>query len=221
MADLDYKTDSLDKEKIRGLIIEHSARYPMMQITDYFKLLYHSAFGCEHAVSSLEGATEYLLSEIGRADMDSHILVESLGFGYSRVHLAYLNEGLSPETLAKLFFLSAGRERKGIDLMLCGIEILKDMARSGEINISLTELDAALSRWQSLGYPAVHHSEIYRQCYNPAYRVIFSRYVALLPTFADIDKALAQKEAITLGSIGGEDVYEILSEVYGDRISKM
>jgi hypothetical protein len=153
--------------------------------------------------------------------MDSHILVESLCFGYSRVHLAYLNEGLSPETLAKLFFLSAGRERKGIDLMLCGIEILKDMARSGEINVSLTELDAALSRWQSLGYPAVHHSEIYRQCYNPAYRVIFSRYVALLPTFADIDKALAQKEAITLGSIGGEDVYEILSEVYGDRISKM
>ena len=219
MADFDYKTDSLDSEKIRGLIIEHSARYPMMQITDYFKLLYHSAFGCEHAVSSLEGATEYLLSEIGRADMDSHILVESLCFGYSRVHLDYLSKGLLPKTLAKLFFLSAGRERKGIDLMLCGIEILKDMARSGEINISLTELDAALSRWQSLGYPAVHHSEIYRQNYNPAYRVICDRYVALLPTFTDIDKAIIDGRKIDLRDVG-DDVYQILAEVYEDIIPK-
>lgn len=209
----------LDKTKVRRLIAEHYHRYPNMQITDYFKLLYHSAFGCEHAVSSLEGATEYLLSEIGRADMDSHILVESLGFGYSRVHLAYLSKGLLPETLAKLFFLSAGRERKGIDLMLCGIEILKDMARSGEIGISSDELNTAMDEWRSLGYPAVHHSEIYRQSYNPTYRVICDRYVALLPTFTAIDIALAEGREIDLTSMSG-GAYEIIAEVYEGRIPK-
>lgn len=219
MADLDYKTDSLDKEKIRRLIIEHSVRYQMMQITDYFKLLYHSAFGCEHAVSSLEGATEYLLSEIDRVDTDSDILVESLGFGYSRVHLAYLSKGLLPKTLAKLFFLSAGCESKGTIWLIESVEILREMARAGEIGISSDELNAAMDEWRSLGYPAVHHSEIYRQNYNPAYRVICDRYVALLPTFTDIDKAIIDGRKIDLRDVG-DDVYKILAEVYEDIIPK-
>lgn len=209
----------LDKTKVRRLIAEHYHRYPNMQITDYFKLLYHSALGCEHAISSFERAMGYLLSEIDRVDMDSEILIESLGFGYSRVHLAYLSKGLLPETLVKLFFLSAGCESKGSIWLIESVEILRAMARAGEIGVSFDELNAAIDEWRSLGYPAVHHSEIYRQSYNPTYRVIYDRYVALLPTFTAIDIALAEGREIDLTSMSG-GAYEIIAEVYEGRIPK-
>ena len=41
----------------------HCQTYPKLQVQDILKFLHQSTFGCEHLVSSLETATEYIEKE--------------------------------------------------------------------------------------------------------------------------------------------------------------
>ena len=102
-------------EKTRTLILEHYKKYPMMEIADLFKFLFQSSFGCEHMVSSLEGAIEYIKRESAtvsdeKADGE---LIDRLDGDYVRVHLGYLKHGIDADTLGKLFYLSAKTEADG------------------------------------------------------------------------------------------------------------
>ena len=50
-------------EKTRLMLLEHYHKYPKLQIQDIFKFIYQSSFGCEHLVTDLVGATEYIKKE--------------------------------------------------------------------------------------------------------------------------------------------------------------
>ena len=209
---------NIDRESTRRLILQHYERYPEMQIEDMFKLLFHSSFGCEHAVSSLERVRGYMLSELERADMDSDVLVEELDSDYSRVHLACIGRGLSPDTLAVMFYLSARPVEDGRDRLTFKLSVLREMAREGCFAFSSESLEAAISEWESLGYPAIHHSATFRECYNPAYRVVLSRYAELIPALIEIDKASGEGRAVDLDTLGLTDAErECVEEIYRAR----
>ena len=38
-----------------------------------------------------------------------------------------------------------------------------------------------------MGYPAIHHSNIFRENYKPAFRVISNRYIPFLEQLIEID----------------------------------
>lgn len=214
---IDYGLN-IDKDSTRRLILQHYERYPKMQIEDMFKLLFHSSFGCEHAVSSLERVRGYMLSELERADMDSDVLVEELDSDYSRVHLSYISRGLSPDTLAVMFYLSARPVEDGRERLKFKLSVLRDMAREGRFAFSLEALDAAISEWESLGYPAIHHSATFRECYNPAYRVVLSRYAELIPALIEIDKASREGREVDLDTLSLTDAErECVEEIYRAR----
>ena len=210
--------DTAQYMNTRRIILDHIARYPKMQIEDMFKLLFHSSFGCEHAVSSLERVRGYMLSEIERADMDSDVLVEELDSDYSRVHLACIGCGLSPDTLAVMFYLSARPVEDGIDRLTFKLSVLREMAREGCFAFSSESLEAAILEWESLGYPAIHHSATFRECYNPAYRVVLSRYAELVPTLIKIDKEREEGRVPNLDALGLCDAErECVEEIYRAR----
>ena len=103
-------------ESTRKALMEHCQRYPDLKIRDVFKFLYQSSFGCEHMVSSLDAVTEWIRKEYRTAletldrEGTGEVVwgtVDPLDGGYSRVHLDWLDRGLSAETLGKLFYLSA------------------------------------------------------------------------------------------------------------------
>ena len=51
------------------------------------------------------------------------------------------------------------------------------------IHSELSEaLEEYLREYEALGFPPVSHSEIYRQCYRPAYRVLQARFLPGSPS---------------------------------------
>ena len=56
----------INKESIPSIIKEHFNSYPLMEIQDIFKLIYQSAFGCEHLVTDKERALGYIKDEYER-----------------------------------------------------------------------------------------------------------------------------------------------------------
>ena len=164
--------ESTTDNNTRRIILDHLARYPKMQIVDFFKLLFHSALGCEHAVSSLERATEYIAREYSEIGKDSLPLCEELDGEYCRVYLGYLSLGITPRELADAFCASAKIEEQGRRRLEEKLVVLRDLAEAGDLPFDLDAFDSMVSEWRDLGYPAVRHSETYREKYKPAYRVV-------------------------------------------------
>ena len=206
----------------RELILSHTASYPRLEVEDLLKLLYQSAFGCEHLVSSYGAALSRIKEEYESGARASET-VTSLGGDFCRVSLGILDTGLSFETFTRLFVLSAEEKGGGKTALLSGISAARELAGEGAFSFSLSELDEALASWAESGYPAVRHSERYRESYLPSYRVIAKRYIPILPFLARIDGALGNSErtvlAIEGGSASGKSTLsQLLARLYGASV---
>ena len=204
--------------KTRALLTSHYHAYPALQAEDIFKFLFHSAFGCDHLVSDEQAALRYIQSEYASLPASAPAYTEPLDGAYSRVHLGVLQEGLRPGTLARLFFLSAKPEPGGKESLAQKLALVQDMIERGELPIDPTDFAQKLDAWRAQGFPAVHHSEIFRKAYHPAYRVIANRYAELLPILTAIDKQLARGSAtlaIEGGSASGKSTLaDTLQQIY-------
>lgn len=212
-------------ERTRRLLAAHCRTYPQLQVQDIFKYLYQSAFGCEHMVSSPEAVTDNIRREYGDGRLSDEVLTDTLDGAYSRVHLAWLDRGLSAETLGRLFFNSARREPNGRADLENKLKVAGELARGSGFPFSADEFEKTAGKWRADGYPAVHHSDVFRRAYHPAYRVIAERYVAFLPLFAKLDEMLEKGAAVIAiegGSASGKTTLgEMLAELYNCTIFHM
>lgn len=212
-------------EKTREILLKHCNKYPEINIEDVLKLLHQSSFGCEHMISSPEAVVRYIESEVETMTPYSGELVEPLDGDYSRVHLGYLRHGLSAGTLAKLFFMSARREERGIEALEEKLMAAKEMVYRRELPLAPDDFDRATLEWKSRGYGALHHSEAFRAAYHPSYRVISNNYVPYLPLFARLDAMLARgsvRLAIEGGSASGKTTLAaMLAEIYDATVFHM
>ena len=207
----------------RERLVRHSQCYPGLQPTDVFKYLFQSALGCEHMVASEAKAIEYIRREYdavtaeGAADCLPR--TERLDGGYTRVHLSCLDEGLTAETLGRLFCLSAVSEPNGREALEEKLQVARELAKAGEFPFSADAFEEALAVWRENGCPAVHHSRAFREAYRPAYRVIANRYAAFLSLFTRIDALMRNGLAVVAlegGSASGKTTLSgILETVYG------
>ena len=200
------------------LLMEQFQKYPKMNIQDVFKFLYQSSFGCEHLVASEDAAIAYIRKEYEATEWNDEKKINPLDGAYSRVSLAVLKDGIRPETLGKLFCLSAKKEPEGIQALEQKLGAVKEMILDGTLPLSKSEYETTVADWKEKGYPAVHHSEDFRTCYHPSYRVISNRYISFLPLFAAIDRKMEEESAIVSiegGSASGKSTLgEVLKEVY-------
>ena len=167
-------------EKTAELIIAHYNKYPLLEIVDLFKYLFQSSFGCEHLVSSLQAVTDYIIKEYKDMQKDTNMQIEPLDGDYSRVGLGYIGLGVDTKTFGELFFRSAKKEAEGLVRLEEKIGVLKVLITTGHLPFSISEFESQLGEWQSLGYPAVRHSETFRNNYHPAYRVIANEYLPVI-----------------------------------------
>ena len=188
------------REQTRKRLIQHYQSYPKLEAEDIFKYLFQSAFGCEHFVLSEDTAREYILREYATLPKSEQPKTEPLDGDYSRVHLSHLNAGLPPEALARLFCLSARKEEEGRALLEEKLEVAKELVEGGFLPLDGAEFSQKLAAWRALGYPALHHSNAFREVYRPAYRVIANRYVRLLPVWTQSQKAM--QKVIVIGCPG-------------------
>ena len=212
-------------EKTRNLLIKHYQKYPRLQTQDILKFLYQSAFGCEHLVSSLEMAINGIRKEYCNLTHDVAECIDELDGEYSRVHLSCLNGGLDAETLGKLFTASAKVEPEGKKDLENKLAVVGELLSEGKLPIALDEFEKTVLEWKELGYPSIHHSEVFRECYHPSYRVVSDRYVPFLPLFSEIDKRLKTGNlviAIEGGSASGKSTLgDLLASVYDCTVFHM
>ncbi len=200
----------------RQLLLQHYKTYPKLQIQDIFKFLHQSAFGCEHFVASLEKATDFIEKEYESGAQQTQI--EPLDGAYYRVPLGIMRQGLNAETFAKLFVASAKQEPDGKTALTEKLKIARELVREALLPFAEKEFDEAVAQWAANGYPAVHHSDIFRKAYHPAYRVIAKEFVPFLPLFAALDKLPKDKRTIVAiegGSASGKTTLgEMLKKLY-------
>ena len=159
-------------EELRAILIAHAKRYPLMQPYDAVKLIYQNEFGGGHLIRDEQACLNYLRREYTSVAKDPTVpLHEDIGNGIIRVNLA----AVKPEDLEQLgraFIDSAAKHKGTMDRFLNKLEVLRKLTTEGVFTFDVDALNAYLSEYKTVGYPAVSHSEQYRQAYTPAYRVI-------------------------------------------------
>ncbi len=213
------------KEKTQKLLTDHHKKYPLMQICDMFKFLHQSSFGCEHAVSSADHATELIKKEAEGLHPTAPEAPEALDGAYSRVPLSRLFNGLSAETLGKLFAMSAKTEKDGTANLKEKLKVAEELIDCGELPFDSQEFFRLSKEWEEQGFPALHHSPEFRSLYHPSYRVISKDYIPFLPLFAKLDTLLSKgsvRLAIEGGSASGKTTLgALLEQIYNCTVFHM
>ena len=212
--------------KTRELILSHFEKYPKLGIKDLYKFLYQGVFGPGHMIPSRSAAVDYIVSEFKACTLRGATVTEELCGDFCRVSLSCLNDGLSADTLGGFFYLSA----QGVEADRAAFEeklkVLEELIQSGTLPFSLAEYREFTEELKSAGYPAVHHSEAFRENYHPAYRVISKKFIPFLPLFKRIDTLIAENDTLTVaidgGCAGGKTTLAgVIEELYGATVFHM
>lgn len=143
-----------------------------MQPTDAVKLIYQNEFGGGHLITDEQHCLEYLCREYNSVEPDpTRMRYEPIGNGIVRVHLA----AVPPEeldALGRAFIRSAAAHHGSVEQFRDKLSLLCRLTETGCFAFSVQELNTYLAAYESDGYPAVSHSQVYRNAYHPAYRIV-------------------------------------------------
>jgi len=204
-------------------IIDYCKKYPMLEIQDLFKYVFQSSFGCEHLISDPSHIASEIQKELNEAKEDYAPAIEYLDGDFSRVHLSILKEGLSIDTLSKLFYLSSKENVSGVEKLEEYLNILLILSKNGKIEVDYQDLEEKIKEWKSKGYPPLHHSKKYNDNYHPAYRLISNKFLQYLTVFKKIDSYNNKVICAIDGPCTSGKTYlsNILSQVYDCNIFNM
>lgn len=212
-------------KKTKKLMVEHCTVYPAAAPLDIFKYIYQSSFGCEHMVTDLDRATLMIEEEYKAMERGIVRDVEDLDGKFCRIPLSILDTGISADTFGKLFFLSAKDKGEGREAFFEKLEAARELAKEGKFPFDAENFERALFEWETKGYPAVHHSDAFRNEYRPAYRVISKKYFPFIKLFAEIDRRLEKGSVIVAlegGSASGKTTLaKTLSKIYDCNVFHM
>ena len=167
---------------MKNIILEHVKKYPLMEIRDVAKLIYQSEFGGGHMIPNSQMSLNRIQEEYSSLDfeaLNTPFVVENIGNGMARIYLSCMNHGVPAEILNEMFVHSANNKRGTLSGLAEKIELVVSMCQDGLLSYPADETISFFEAWENDGYPAMSHSEMYRQNYHPAYRVIEDNFVKL------------------------------------------
>lgn len=164
----------------------HLKRYPLMEPQDFGKLVFQGEFGPEHMVSDGQQAESFLIEEwmeLSRDRMDSNRQdkqepVVQVSESMCRFPLSSCGFADEARLLAHLFTTTAGECRGTTEGLEEKLELLKALRIPG--------MEAWVAAWKQEGYPPVHHSQVYREVYQPHYRLVRKEYGDYFPVLSEI-----------------------------------
>jgi hypothetical protein len=167
---------------ISQLLGAHLQRYPRMQLEDIYKLLHQAAMGPEHAVEDAAAARARLQTEaqqLGSGPAEPLVDPISPDGRLARVHLrTYLESGNPIDHLAAAFVDTANTYPAAPDKLAKFCGCLGDLAAARGIPFARDKVESFFADLAARGYPAIRHSQTYRDLYHPAYRVVAVEYIA-------------------------------------------
>lgn len=214
----------------REIAAAHGKRYPHMEPQDAVKLLYQQEFGGGHLIRDPERALAILKEEwdgIDEADKRKLPSVEPIGNGYARIYLSAVeNEDISLSHIWRMFVASSETKRGSMERFLKKLQEFPSLAEEGAFSFSPAAAEIYTSEYREGGCPIVSHSEAYKKAYHPAYRVIDSRYIPLLPVIRAIDSLMVKKSRVVVAidgraASGKSTATELLASLYEAAVIHM
>lgn len=209
------------------LLRQHVVRYPLMEPVDLIKLLYQREMAGGHMIEDPQASLRFLREECANLSSREIPLFEGIGGGLCRLNLAALPvDGPSLETVNALFVDTANRHRGSLERLRADLELLPAMAAAGVLPFPLEIMENAVAAHIAAGLPSVHHSQRYRDAYQPAYRVVDAACSVFFPLYGRIDRLLAQKGRVVLAidgrsGSGKSTLADHLARIYGASLIHM
>ena len=173
------------REAWQRILLEQAAQRPQWQLQDIDKLAFQATLGSEHAAPGEAAARRWLENEIamlGAGPEDLPIEGISPDGRLVRVSLRpYFAVGGDMEGVLQAFLRTAVAWR-GTRRYCSSISTGRWSWMRGAIWFSRWKrCTLFLTSWLRAGYPAAHHSAIYREKYQPAYRVVMRDLLPIHP----------------------------------------
>lgn len=161
---------------MRTAVEELLDRYPEATLMDIYKTMYQDRFGVAHILAEREVMRRYIAKEVALTSGRCECYYEPCGWRgeYVRVDLRAVRDGLlSADELADMLIATASLAED-----VTATEWQHEWATICEVCDDLVvDLDGYDSDLQKLSQLAiecqtVHHSDSYREAYNPHYRIV-------------------------------------------------
>lgn len=186
-------------ENLLNILRRNIKKYPMMEIKDSIKIIYQNEFGGGHLIEDEEKSLTFLEDEYKSLDktlVQKNDLFEYIGNGISRLNLSeYDSLGIPLYYLNRLFMYSSNNKKGDLNRFKHKLELIYELDK-------FSNIEEVLNDYKDNNYPPISHSQIYRENYNPHYRVFTAECVKALPVIAEIVKFLSRKKNVVL-SIDG------------------
>jgi len=161
---------------IKNLLTDHVQRYPNMQLEDVYKLLQQAALGAGHAadsIESLESAFEQELSTLG--DGPTELLIDPISPDgkIARAHIRALAASkINPKVLFEAFVKTTRDEIESKDKLRKFCNCVIDISEEDILPFPSIDIQNLFSELLERDLPILRHSDIFREAYKPAYRII-------------------------------------------------
>lgn len=184
-------------------------KYPKATLQDQIKFIYQATLGCEHAIKNNELAYKKLVEECKQLENTTYH-IEPISDRFVRFYLFKANE-IELKTIQHLFIKTSEVPTSKEDL----IQELKQLPTSKE-----------LEDYIQAGCPALSHSKIYHDNYQPHYRILKKEYAYYFDIFVEINRRLENKEELLVAidgmcGSGKSTLGAILHEVYDSHLFHM
>ena len=134
--------------------------------------------GMARGAAALVQALERELAEMCTGPDDPLIDPLSPDGQILRVHLRpYIRGGKDPETLLRAFIQTANEWCGSPKKLKEYGAVAARITQAGTGLIRREEIEAYFSELEEQEFPAVHHSDVYKRLYRPAYRVVARHYL--------------------------------------------
>ena len=158
-----------------------------MQPQDVVKLCYQAAYGAEHLLTDLDRAKGFLEKEYGETAAKDGALYEGISDRTVRINLSAWKAKKLPLSWLFSIFCASCRQREQGGSLEDYLQRAEAVLATAKKNFTDGEWQEYLAAYKTLGMPAVHHSECYRENEHPAYRIADSRFVRALPILEKIN----------------------------------
>ncbi len=167
------------------LIRQHLAWYPLMQVRDVYKLIYQGAMGPEHMVATQQEFARRLEVEFSSLQpARSERLLEPVRSDQSLLRLnlrSYKAREKAIDRIIPLLLQTSRQTHGSMEELVNSWTILVQHAEKGQVDSLPFDEVNKFSHWlEREGYPAVHHSQVYRREYQPAYRLLAADLISEL-----------------------------------------
>ena len=163
------------------LVETQLARYPEMQVQDWYKLLHQAAMGNRHLGVEDSAIYRYLLDELDRIDSSPHEpLIEYIAPDSSVIRLnlrPFKALGGNPDSLFAAMKATWNTMTPSMELLG---QYQDELETAAGLPFDKAETAAYFSTRRAEGFPAVHHSDRYESAYQPAYRVLSRQFLPSL-----------------------------------------